>query len=342
MNFKQKTQELKSKIQEQPWSEHLVQGAISLTVIAVASGAVFYLAQPKGTPEIAQEETVEEIEVSSPFDGIQIEGRSAIVLDLETGEPLYQKDADRVLPLASLTKVMTAVTAVELIPHYTVVKIDPLFLQEEGDSGLFSNEEWKLKDLLDFSLVTSSNDGARAIASVAGAVSNGSGLYDLGRDDFLEEMNKKASELGLTRTKFWNETGLDLDEVQSGGYGSARDMANLFSYALSEYPELLEATVDETNTISSLSNAHKADNTNEFVNQIPGVMASKTGFTDLAGGNLAVAFNAGLRHPVVVVVLGSSFDGRFTDVMRLAEAARGHIAQMSFAAEEELLAKVPE
>lgn len=347
MNFKQrqKLESLKKKLNKDWLKDHLLEGAISLVVVAALCGAVFFLAQPNKGPEIAKEqnEPVEEKEVVvSPFDGIQIEGRSAIVLDLETGEPLYQKDADRVLPLASLTKVMTAVTALELIPHYTVVTIDPSFLEEEGDAGLFSNESWRLKDLLDFSLVTSSNDASRAVASVAGAVSNGSGVYDVGRDDFIEEMNREAGRLGLTRTKFWNETGLDVDEVQSGGYGSARDMAHLLKYVLAEHPNLLEATTDERGSASSLTNTHSIKNTNEFANDIPGLIGSKTGFTDLAGGNLMVVFNAGLRQPVAVVVLGSSYDGRFTDVMKLAAAARGHIAQMTLAEKEELLAQAKE
>lgn len=323
MAFKSQLKALQNKIPNNFIKEHLLEGVFSLGVIVLASGLVFFLAQPEPTPKkVTIEEVKEEIHFSA-FDTVEIEARSAIVYDLETGEVLYQKDADRILPLASLTKVMTALAAIELIPEYTVVNIDKSFLEEEGDSGLFSDEQWRLKDLLDFSLVTSSNDGARAIASVAGAISNGSGLYNIGRDDFVEVMNKRAGELGLSRTKFWNETGLDVDEIQSGGYGSARDMVTLFSYVLKNYPELIEATGDETTTLDSLSqNSHEAENTNQVINQIPGIIGSKTGFTDLAGGNLIVAFNAGLKHPVIVAVLGSSFDGRFEDIVTLARAAQ--------------------
>jgi D-alanyl-D-alanine carboxypeptidase len=67
-------------------------------------------------------------------------------------------------------------------------------------------------------------------------------------------------------------------------------------------------------------------NTNQGVVQVPGALLSKTGFTDLAGGNLVVVFDAGMAHPVAVVVLGSTVEGRFTDVKRLMDATLAHFA----------------
>jgi len=323
MNFKKIIQ----KIKDNPVADRIAGSLFALILIAVASGIVFYLAKPKEEPKVVSETEIVET-IKRPLEDVSIEARSAIVFDLETGETLYQKDADRILPLASITKIMTALTARESIPDYTVISIDPSFLEEEGDTGLLSKERFRLKDLLDLSLVSSSNDGSRAIASVIGAFESDTSNYDYGRLSFVESMNQKAGELGLSRTKFWNETGLDLDETQSGGYGSARDVANLFAYILKNHPDLLEATQKENINVTSLtSQNHSIDNTNTIIGEIPGIIASKTGFTDLAGGNLVIAFNDGLRHPIVVVVLGSSFDGRFTDVLTLSEATRAQIAQ---------------
>ena len=66
---------------------------------------------------------------------------------------------------------------------------------------------------------------------------------------------------------------------------------------------------------------HKTKNTDELVNEIPGLIAGKTGYSDLAGGNLAVIFDAGFDHPLAVVVLGSTSEGRFNDVKQLVAAA---------------------
>jgi D-alanyl-D-alanine carboxypeptidase (penicillin-binding protein 5/6) len=134
-------------------------------------------------------------------------------------------------------------------------------------------------------------------------------------------MNAKANALGLKEMFFLNPTGLDTTSYLSGGYGSAHDMARLFSYALKQAPDVFEATAsDHATFFSEDGTAHYAENTNEIVDRIPWLLASKTGFTDLAGGNLVVAFDAGLSRPVVLVVLGSTQEGRFSDVEKLIKA----------------------
>ena len=74
-------------------------------------------------------------------------------------------------------------------------------------------------------------------------------------------------------------------------------------------------------------NKASAFNTNEALGAIPGLIMGKTGYTDLAGGNLAVVFDVGLSHPVIAVVLGSTIDGRFTDMKQIVPAARKAVAQ---------------
>lgn len=263
----------------------------------------------------------------SPFDEINLEAKAAIVFDALENKIIYSLNSEEQLPLASLTKIMTAVIAREILPDYTTITIDSDSIKKEGDSGLRVGEKWRVRDLLDFTLLVSSNDGAASLAAAAAAVSTGVGQNTEGlvnevvvkEKDFVSQMNEKARSLGLVQTYFMNETGLDLQTQVSGSYGSARDVANLLVYAVEKYPDLFEATRQLVFKVSSLDGKNReAKNTNEAVLKIPGLIASKTGFTDLAGGNLAVLMDAGLGHPIAIVVLGSSEQGRFVDVEKLA------------------------
>jgi D-alanyl-D-alanine carboxypeptidase (penicillin-binding protein 5/6) len=131
-------------------------------------------------------------------------------------------------------------------------------------------------------------------------------------------MNAKAEEIGLSQSYFVNPTGLDVDGTTGGSYGSARDMAFLMEYILLKHPEILAGTNESTSKIYDQEGAlFRAVNTNGVTDHISGLIGSKTGFTGLAGGNLVIAYDAGLNHPIVVVVLDSTLEGRFSDVMTL-------------------------
>ena len=263
---------------------------------------------------------------SKAFENISVQAKSVYVYDLKNKEVLYQKNSTAQLPLASITKLMTALTAVDLLPKDTEITIRKEFLAEEGDSGLLANESWKMKDLLDFSLVSSSNDGARSLASVIGATKINTSDYDLGRKEFIKKMNEKAKEIGLTQTYFINETGLDEDNV-SGAYGSAQDIEKLMEYILIHKPEIVEPTKNKILFVDSDTTEHKAKNTNSNVSIIPGLLASKTGYTDLAGGNLVVALDPIVGEPVVIVVMGSTLDGRFDDMDTLVSSTVKYLTE---------------
>lgn len=267
-------------------------------------------------------------EAPSVFVGVQVEAKSALVYDIQTKKILFEKNADVPLALASVTKIMTAVTALDLLPKNTVVTIRKEFLKEEGDSGLRTDEKWKIRDLLDFSLVSSSNDGAAAIAAAAGAVGQPAQTLSADKEVFIKKMNEKAKSIGMEHATFYNVTGLDLPEGNNGGYASSKDIAKLFEYALRNHPEIFDATRLPSVTTQSTDNVnHRAVNTNLDINNIPNIIGSKTGFTDIAGGNLGIIFDAGLDRPVVVVVLGSSAEGRFTDVKTLVAKALEQIGK---------------
>jgi len=261
----------------------------------------------------------EEKKKEDPFRSISLEGRSFFVYDINKDAVLYAYNEEDQFPLASVTKVMTALIAKELAPEGTLITIDRSTLAPEGDSGLLVGERWRLKDIIDLTLVSSSNDGARAIASLGGFLSRDESISP--EEYFVRRMNEKAREIGLTQTYFLNESGLDVSSGVSGAYGSSKDMALLFSYVLKHYPELLEATTYSDLRTDSLEAAHVATNTNSIVEKIPEILASKTGFTELAGGNLVVAFEAGPTRPIVIAVLGSSAEGRFDDMAKLVDAS---------------------
>ena len=275
---------------------------------------------------IKKEETI----TKNPFEALVLEAKAVYVLDVAKGKVLYSYNENTRMPLASLTKIMTALVASEMVPQSTVVSVKAEDIALEGDSGLLTNERWRLSDIIDFTLMTSSNDGASAIASVAGSL--GQVEYDtpakIAKKSFVARMNEKAQEMGLFSTYFLNETGLDKNSFVSGAYGTARDVAYLMLYAISSKTPFLEATTFSKTSITSLSNiSHTATNTNSSVNAIPGLIASKTGFTELAGGNLVIAFDAGFGKPIVISVLGSSIEGRFSDIEKLSKASLTAITQ---------------
>jgi len=260
------------------------------------------------------------------FDQINLSAQAAYVWDIKNQQELFAMNGDRELALASLTKIMTVATAAELLPESTNITIEPEFLTADGDSGLVPYETWRLSDLIDFSLLVSSNDGVKAIASVAGADAYKTATFEEGRQAFIKQMNVRAEELGLNHTHFTNESGLDNSKTNGGAYGSARDMARLFEYTYTKYPPLFEMTRYEQWDFRSLSGFnHQAKNTNTLIGQMAGVLASKTGYTELAGGNLAVIFDPELGRPIVIVVLGSTQNARLSDVEKLIGATMKQI-----------------
>lgn len=262
--------------------------------------------------------------VKDPFDGIAIDARSAYVYDVMADKALYAKNASVPLPIASITKVMTAITAEAASPQGAEVRIGRDSLREYGDSGLHADERWKLRDLLKYTLVVSSNDGAAAVAAAVGGSLAGARES---RAAFVQAMNDTASKLGFSSMRFYNESGLDVDDSTAGGYGSAFDVAMMMRYALSHSRDVIDPTKYPSYTVASLDDVrHEARNTDILADRIPGLIAGKTGYSDLAGGNLAVVFDAGLQRPIVVVVLGSTYDGRFADVEKLANAALQSLA----------------
>ncbi|KKU78420.1 MAG: Peptidase S11 D-alanyl-D-alanine carboxypeptidase 1 [Parcubacteria group bacterium GW2011_GWA2_47_7] len=275
--------------------------------------------QVNTTPEIVEPP----VRAASPFAALTLRGKSIYVWDITDHKKLFSRNEFAELPLASVTKIMMAVVAKELLPANTKITIRSIDILEEGDSGLLAGETWDFDKLLNFTLIASSNDGASAIAGVAGAILPNASSSDpfLNKKLFIEKMNDKARDIGLVNTFFRNESGLDIESLTAGAYGSSRDMAMLFEYVLRKHPELFSPTTYAKIDLKSENNiVHHVTNTNQGVASTNGIIGSKTGFTDLAGGNLVVVVDIGIQHPVVIVVLGSTYEGRFSDVEQLIDA----------------------
>lgn len=260
--------------------------------------------------------------VSNPaaFESLALLGKSAVVFDGATGELLYQHNADEILPIASVTKLMTALLVYEMMPSMDTVVTIPQHTIYDEYSALQPGDTFTVRDLLEYTLVVSSNEGAAILAETAIQSALGP---DATLDDFVRAMNVRAESLGLTATTFRNPSGLDIDATTAGAVSSARDIATLLAFITNTYPDLLTATTQPAKRfVGGHGFVYDAVNTNGVVREIPGLLASKTGFETLAGGTLAVAFDAGLGRTIAVIVLGSTRSGRFEDVLHLVEATR--------------------
>ncbi len=287
---------------------------VFLAVFSISASATTFLLNEK-IAEFHLKKSEGIAVASRAFIAPSLQAQSAVVYDLNSKQVLFEKNANAQLPLASLTKLLTVLTASKYLSANETVAFTRSALNEEGESGFTLGEEFKFDDIARLALVASSNDAAEAIAQVVAnreqiASTHTSGL-----------MAGTISALGLSQTYATNATGLDESTSVSGAYGSATDVAHVAESMLKTLPTIAQATTESQASAVSLSGSlHTLANTNPTVTSIPGVLLSKTGYTDLAGGNLVMIFDIGMNHPVAIVVLGSTREGRFTDVSHLRDA----------------------
>ncbi len=248
---------------------------------------------------------------TTPFQNLEIKAKAFVVYDLVENKVIFGKNEKRTLPLASITKIMTALTALANEDKEKLITIGKINPDGSYDLGLKKNQIWKLDELIKYTLLFSSNDGAQVIAN------NDIG----GSDEFIKKMNTKAKALDLNMY-FTHPAGLDLNN-QIGGLGNAVDVAKLMGYAVNDFPDILETTTKARNSVIANKEIIRGiPNTNQSVDQFAGIEASKTGYTDSAGGNLALVVDVSLGRPVAIVVLGSTKNERFTDAVKLYNALK--------------------
>ena len=295
--------------------------AVGLTYFFVARGSQVKQAEPLASVvEVAPTSTfpiAEKKAVETPREPFtRLEAKGVAVYDLSEDKMIFSSHKDDVLPIASITKLMTVYTASKYLTSDSIITIDQTDIDLDSGSSLVVGEHWNLKNLIAFTLITSSNAGANAIAKEAEKQS---------QINFVVQMNETAKSIGLQNTIFRNPTGLDIYEYRiSGANSTARDIAYLYSYIYQNSPELLDNTNRQSTSIYSADNIpHYVYSTNEIINEIPELISAKTGTTPLAGGNFAILFNPIKDHPVAIVVLGGTSEGRFFDMKKLIKDTEG-------------------
>lgn len=315
-------------LSQEAQNQHTIVGGVSLALLGFASFFFVFSYLDGLVPREGQAAAASVSEKHRTFADVSLEASAAIVMDINTGAVLYEKNADAQMALASLTKVPLALAVSEVLSPEKAITVPYDTGFTEGAQRLLKGEVWTVRDILHFTLIASSNEGAQMLADAADAdlrkiypeaPAGGASLW---------RMNNLAQTLGLSSMYFLNVNGLDASETQAGSYGSARDVAKLFAYAAEARPDVFAGTAKEDLLlVDEKGETTAAFNTNEALSGIPNLVMGKTGFTDLAGGNLAIVFDAGLSQPVAIVVLHSSHDGRFSDMRALVAGAQAAIAQ---------------
>jgi len=229
-----------------------------------------------------------------------IKASALYLVDMKSGRVLLEKDATRRLPPASLTKVMTALVALESASPQQVVKVDRRALLSRSSLKLHAGEQFLLRDLLTAMLVTSANDACQAVALHVGGEA----------DRFVTMMNERARALGLHDTHFANACGFDAP----GHYSTAADLARLTEQAL-QVPAFSMMVRTVTRDIATVDGTRHVPlhSTNELLLD-PDVTGVKTGYTSKAGRCLiASMFKDGHR----LLLVGLNVRDRWEQATRL-------------------------
>jgi D-alanyl-D-alanine carboxypeptidase (penicillin-binding protein 5/6) len=229
-----------------------------------------------------------------------IKASALYLVELKSGRVLLEKNAARRLPPASLTKIMTALVAMEAASPQQVVQVDRRALVHRSSLNLHAGEQFLLRDLLTAMLVTSANDACEAIAWHVGG----------NADRFVTLMNERARTLGLEDTHFANACGFDAP----GQYSTAADLAKLTDEAL-QVPAISMMVRTVTRDIASVDGTRQVSlrSTNELLLD-PDVTGVKTGYTSKAGRCLiASMFKDGHR----LLLVGLNVQDRWEQATKL-------------------------
>lgn len=237
---------------------------------------------------------------------------SSILIDQDTNRVLYAKNPDEKRPLASLSKMMTFLIAIEAIEKKQVspkdkIKITKKIASVKGSSyHLKENEEVELIELMKGLMIVSGNDAAIAIATHIGK----------SPEQFVKIMNKKAKDIGMSNTHFVNPHGLPIYDLQNPkaepkqNISTARDIATLGKYMFDNYEKQVTSVTDMV-TYSNPNRGFEKNNTNPLLRIIPDVDGIKTGYTGNAGYCLSFSMNVKKqndmrKYRVIGVSLGAN------------------------------------
>lgn len=232
----------------------------------------------------------------------------AYVMDAETGRCLYEKNGYTKTPMASTTKIMTAIIVLEQGDLNDIVKVSRMAAGTDGsEMHLTTGEEISVNDLLFGLLIKSGNDAAVALAEHIGGSVKG----------FCDLMNEKAKELGALDTNFTSPHGLD----EEGHYTTARDLAVIAAYAMK-----IDLFRQIVSTKTASVNGHYLSNTNNLLHTVEGVDGIKTGFTGDAGRCLVLTANRGGIRIIGVLLGCQTTEARTEDGTKMVNYFLGNYA----------------
>lgn len=231
-------------------------------------------------------------ELAAMADKPELTAKSVLAYDFKSGSILYSYNFDEQLPVASLTKLLSALVIVDSGKLQTLVTItEPDTLVIGANTGLVVGEQILVSELMKSMLIASHNDATLALARhVGGTIPN-----------FVEMMNKKATELGMNNTHFTDPIGLDF----INHYSTAHDLSFLLEkFLANEYLSNLVKTKETEILSKNLNFTHKVKTTNKLLLEDASIVGVKTGYTNEAKGNLVIR---SVRNDadVVTIVLGS-------------------------------------
>ena len=273
--------------------------------------------------------------------------RSSILIDQNTNRVMFEKDPDAKRPLASLSKMMTFLIAIEAIENKEVNKNDIITIDNDmarvkGSSyHLKVGEKVPLYELMKGLMIVSGNDASIAIAKHISKDTN----------IFVKRMNEKANELGMVNTSFVNPNGLPIYDLQNPkappkeNISTARDIAKLGKYMFDNYEKEVVAVTD-MQTYSYPERGFQKNNTNALLGIIPAVDGIKTGYTGNAGYCLAFSMVVDkdekneIRHRMIGEVLGANHkDKRLSASLSLLKYGKENFSTTKVMEKDQLMGK---
>ena len=225
---------------------------------------------------------------------------------------IFAKSAEKKSPIASITKLMTAVVAAEFYQAKEKITISQTAIRQlENFGNLKPGEVLALPELLKITLIESSNDAAFALTEPMG-----------GPEPFTALMNLKARDLKMDSSYFYSPNGLDPEDTGLApyliNYSTARDLAKLGKYILQNHPEIIEI-LGQKQTALFLDDGslhHILDSTNELLGKVPNIIAGKTGATARAGGCLLLVLRGANEGDYYIAIILNSPD-KFSEMEKL-------------------------
>ena len=247
------------------------------------------------------------VEANSDAEELETNSRIALIYDRASGQILYEKNGEKQTPMASTTKIMTAIVVLENADLTETVTINSKAAGIGGSRlGLKKNDKITVNDLLYGLMLRSGNDAAVALAiHVGGSV-----------EGFASMMNEKAKEMGLTNSHFVVPHGLD----NEGHFTTAYELAKMADYAL-KIDKFREIVSTKLTTININGYPKAINNTNQLLGSISGVYGVKTGFTNGAGRCLVTACERENLDIITVIIGADTTKIRTADTIKLIEYA---------------------